>query len=38
MTAWQSDELQSFQPPLVRLRKTLKLGLLMATRGREMQR
>ena len=32
------DEPSEFDPPLVRLRKTLKLGLLMATRGREMQR
>jgi len=32
------DEPSEFDPPLVRLGKTLKLGLLMATRGREMQR
>ena len=32
------DEPSEFDSPLVRLGKTLKLGLLMATRGREMQR
>ena len=32
------DPPSEFDPPLVRLRKTLKLGLLMATHGREMQR
>lgn len=32
------DQPSEFDPRLVRWRKTLKLGLLMATRGREMQR
>ena len=32
------DQPAESDPPLVRLRKSLKLGLLMATRGREMQR
>jgi phytoene dehydrogenase-like protein len=32
------DQPTEFDPPLARLRKTLKFVLLMATRGREMQR